>query len=502
MGIEKVYRSEVVKKITSSALGLVLVILLIGSMISPQILLYAENQSSGGSTVYQNMIIKAQILREILNGSLVLNLSSDIKNQIVNLLSINISSLTTDQLDEWVKNASKTLASIEEYVRSGRAYSVGQVAQRYLGGLTRALENRFRELNLSREEIEDYIKNLSSARDANEYMKRLHNISIDIEIKNIERAARAFIEMKVRVIETGSIEGIKPADNDSLKVVSVLERVYQHLLSVNASERALEAVRENIERIEILREYVSSVAELAKKKSIEEASNETLLNVTARLISELTALQRQAEELIELATLANNTLLLSKLREINNTITQLLTELQNTSHIKNLVPIIMIIARVKIELQNINQSLSSATVEILKSPEIQRDIDKMYNETLNKVMNLTKVSNDLLGKIRDIKNSICTNTTRETLEICKTLDRFLAILSLAEDKINETKILAEQAQKLYSSGEKIKALETIVRAKGIITSVYEQLEKIYETLSELISKQTSTPTHTTHPRKP
>jgi len=59
---------------------------------------------------YAALLVRARVLYAVLNRSLALNLSSELRSEIQKLLSVNISALPVDVLREWVNNASKLLA--------------------------------------------------------------------------------------------------------------------------------------------------------------------------------------------------------------------------------------------------------------------------------------------------------------------------------------------------------------------------------------------------------
>ncbi|MEM4672260.1 MAG: hypothetical protein QW366_00575, partial [Sulfolobales archaeon] len=238
-----------------------IMIVVLLSITSPSLLILstAQSQSSQNETVYQNNLAKAEVLRVLLSSVLSMNISSDLREEITKLLSINISTLTPEDLAIWVSNASKTLSSVEEYIREGRAYAVGLVLQRYQKGLANVLENRLREMNLSEEIVRSYVENISSAKNLSDLMRTLVNISIDIEIVNIRNFTNRVIMIGVSELKKGSIERVVDLDNKSSKVLDVLNRVLKRLESLNVSGKAIESIQENIMRIETMRNITSDI---------------------------------------------------------------------------------------------------------------------------------------------------------------------------------------------------------------------------------------------------
>ncbi|MEM4799154.1 MAG: hypothetical protein QW713_03955, partial [Sulfolobales archaeon] len=263
-----------------------IMIVVLLSITSPSLLILstAQSQSSQNETVYQNNLAKAEVLRVLLSSVLSMNISSDLREEITKLLSINISTLTPEDLAIWVSNASKTLSSVERYIREGRAYAVGLVLQRYQKGLANVLENRLREMNLSEEIVRSYVENISSAKNLSDLMRTLVNISIDIEIVNIRNFTNRVIMIGVSELKKGSIERVVDLDNKSSKVLDVLNRVLKRLESLNVSGKAIESIQENIMRIETMRNITSDVLKaVASGRSYEESLNESISNISERL---------------------------------------------------------------------------------------------------------------------------------------------------------------------------------------------------------------------------
>ncbi|MEM4750249.1 MAG: hypothetical protein QXS84_05700, partial [Sulfolobales archaeon] len=330
-----------------------IMIVVLLSITSPSLLILstAQSQSSQNETVYQNNLAKAEVLRVLLSSVLSMNISSDLREEITKLLSINISTLTPEDLAIWVSNASKTLSSVEEYIREGRAYAVGLVLQRYQKGLANVLENRLREMNLSEEIVRSYVENISSAKNLSDLMRTLVNISIDIEIVNIRNFTNRVIMIGVSELKKGSIERVVDLDNKSSKVLDVLNRVLKRLESLNVSGRAIESIQENIMRIETMRNITSDVLKaVASGRSYEESLNESISNISERLYIELQDLVGEINVLMDIAREYNLTDLQKTLEDLNNTVSRLIDTLMNISSSREILLIIDSIAVIKLKI--------------------------------------------------------------------------------------------------------------------------------------------------------
>ncbi|MCL7385988.1 MAG: hypothetical protein LZ166_00470, partial [Thaumarchaeota archaeon] len=123
-----------------------------------------------------------------------------------------------------------------------------------------------------------------------------------------------------RMAGSGAIFGLMNALNASSKVLLVLERVRERLIEVNASERAVEAIERNIERIAAAREVLRQLIERM-------AAGHPLGNITReRAREELGSIVRERAERL------NETIerYLNKLQELKDEALRLnLTDLVN-----------------------------------------------------------------------------------------------------------------------------------------------------------------------------
>ncbi|MCC6017389.1 MAG: hypothetical protein LM582_10175, partial [Desulfurococcaceae archaeon] len=199
--------------------GLALIPLLLISAIASALPVVSENSNSR-SQEYAVLLVKAKILYEMLNRSLALNISTDLKNEIQSMLSVNISALAIDELREWFINASRLLAKVNEEVRvGGRAYAVGIVLERYLNGLRKALEERFRRLNIS------IPVNITKARDISELNKMLKNYEKVVEVLKVQRFANISITYALK----NAVKGVDEAE-EAYKHLAVAEGILDRVI--------------------------------------------------------------------------------------------------------------------------------------------------------------------------------------------------------------------------------------------------------------------------------
>jgi len=274
----------------NKVLGVAVLAILLASIIPIATPVIGEQQDN---QAYAALLVRARVLYAVLNRSLALNLSSELRSEIQKLLSVNISALPVDVLREWVNNASKLLAKVNEEVRvGGRAYAIGIALQRYMNVLAKALEERLKKLNIS------IPVNLTRARDISELNKLLRNVSGVVEAERAHRFVNASLVAALR----NAVKSVKSAE-DAQKHLMLAEKAINvaiaRLRKLNVSKDVVERLQVALEKVREARERLANATQVAKQKakSMEDALREALENRTAQLLMDI---ESRVEELKEL----------------------------------------------------------------------------------------------------------------------------------------------------------------------------------------------------------
>ena len=248
-------------------IGLAVIALSILSVISPAMpLALAQNTTNVGnaalqqanasnSTAYQVLLAKANALYHMLSRCLALNISEDLRNKIEQLLSVNTSALSVEELRVWVNNASRLLARVSEEVRvGGRAYAIGIVLERYLNGIKKALEAKIKAFEKKfGVNATGALVNITSAKDFKELGKVLKRFEKDTWVP---AKLQRFANITLNVTALRSVAGIKIASKHLDVAEKVLNRTIVMLRGINASEEAVTALLLAVEKIRETREIV------------------------------------------------------------------------------------------------------------------------------------------------------------------------------------------------------------------------------------------------------
>ena len=250
----------------------VAIALLLLLAVSPITTVYgqAANQASPNipSKELERLRLRAHVLQRILERAA--NISDSLRGEIEALISMNISTLSEEELRAFIAEAEALLAEIRESIpRCNATLSQERVALRLLERIRERLNMTLMRMNLTpgeaeqvKERIMEWIRegageNLT-VRDVAHLMKKVREM---LRHRFAARFSEDAMNYSERVTGSGAILGLMNALNASSKVLQVLERVRMRLMEVNASERAVEAIERNIERIAAAREVLRQLIE-------------------------------------------------------------------------------------------------------------------------------------------------------------------------------------------------------------------------------------------------
>ncbi|MEM2757269.1 MAG: hypothetical protein QW596_02375, partial [Sulfolobales archaeon] len=175
-------------------------------------------------------VLQAKVF--VMNNSLVralsLNISDEVRSRINELIAVNISELSVDDVREWLRNASSILSRIATEVKEGRAYEVGITLQRYLNGLRVALENRVRTLarhyNITLN-VEELIANTSKAKDINQLVNTYKDATKRVEEMNawqFRERIEEMVRVRTQALQRGEVSILEKTDEELSKAVTAL----------------------------------------------------------------------------------------------------------------------------------------------------------------------------------------------------------------------------------------------------------------------------------------
>lgn len=478
----------------SSKVGLAAIVFTAIVLLSMIPLPLLEAQSSGVSQDVE--VAKAEALRIMLAGAANLNISTELKISIEALLRVDVSKLDRGELREWIANASKLLARVEKEVREGRAYAVGVVLQRYLNGLVKAVEARARKLNISDEEVREIIANLSTARTAREAVKILERLRERIRIRNAERFAVLVVKRSVEGVENGSIEILR-AQKMLEKVARILNTTLTRLKAVNASEKAIEAVTQAIERVEVARDILEDISlenisiELPRhmpaldeliRKRIKTALNRTLPKIIEKLLNEISELREEVIGVLEESRSVNATHLVERLEALLQQLDGIASKLANIS-VADLHTVIEWISRIKREVRSIKRELRGSIDEL---PRHFRDPDKFFSRILREVEELIEHVKKIIERLSKINTSevVCI-AVYPPPPACRVLEILPEILEWARRAVAEAQENVNRAVELYNEGRKSEAIAILLKTKTQLVFVKFRLEYVENLLRGL-----------------
>ncbi len=329
-------------KLSFQAIAVALLLLL---AVVPIMAAYGQANLDPSSKELEKLRLRAQVLQGTLNKALDTPCIPDsLRGEVKALASMNTSTLSEDDLRKFIAEAEALLTEVRGYLsRCNVILHQEDVALSLLKRAEERLNTTLARVNMTRDEAErvkELIKERTrgnmTVRDVAQLMKKVREM---LRHRWAARLSDEMINYTENMRVSGAIFGLMNALNASSKVLAVLERVRERLIEVNASERAVEAIERNIERIaaarEVLRQLIERMAAGHPPRGITPPGppgNVTPGNITRERSRELESAARERaikmideciDRLQELRDKALKMNLTDLAREINATITSL-----------------------------------------------------------------------------------------------------------------------------------------------------------------------------------
>jgi hypothetical protein len=467
----------------NKVLGVAVLAILLASIIPIATPVIGEQQDN---QAYAVLLVRARVLYAVLNRSLALNLSSELRSEIQKLLSVNISALPVDVLREWVNNASKLLAKVNEEVRvGGRAYAIGIALQRYMNGLAKALEERLKKLNIS------IPVNLTRARDISELNKLLRNVSGVVEAERAHRFVNASLVAALR----NAVKSAEDAQKHLMLAEKAINAAIARLRKLNVSKDVVERLQVALEKVREAREILANATQVAKQKakSMEDALREALENRTAQLLMDI---ESRVEELKELRENITDVRAAQVLDQIIDRLEELRERLANASA-EDITRWMPDLGEIRGWLKNIERTINASVTPFIPVWIPGKGIDKAFNEMIAKAKELLQEVKQMLAEVNKTREMMCI-AIYPPPPICKAIIEGRAIIDSATKLVAKAEAEISLAEELYAEGRKLEALTLVNRAYAELSVAKAWLEPIYN----IIKRTTTTTTTTTSPSTP
>ena len=451
-----------------SIVAVAFVVLMLSSIASAAIIVQGSQQSISNDTAYAVLLVRARVLYAMLNRSLALNISAELRSEIQKLLAVNISALPVDGLREWVNNASRLLARVDEEVRvGGRAYAVGIALQRYLNGLKKALEEKLRRMGIEP-------TNITEAKSFKELDKALKDYEKVLEVAK----ARKFVNSSIVIALQKSLKDAKGLESAYIHL-SITEKAIDatiaRLRKLNASEDAIEGLQVALEKVreakEILLNTSKSLA-LGFEANVTKALKSIAENKSLEAQEALDELVEELQNLKQMALEHNATKLAETIDSVINELQQLKSRLANASEedlVRWLPDLLEIRGWIKVIERRINTTVVAPFIVISRP-----GLDKSFIVVSTKAEELLQEVKQMLEKVKNASKTCSAIKARPQPPYCNKLyvDRVEIIVKNAEGMLSK-------AEDLYLKGEKIEALLLANRALAMLQAAKAWLQPLY-----------------------
>ncbi|MEM4584621.1 MAG: hypothetical protein QW611_06560, partial [Ignisphaera sp.] len=243
-------------------LSIIVISMVIASLATPIAISFAEGDAEAVADDASRLVAKALAMQVMLRNALALNISVDLVAEIETLLNVNVSSLSVEELKQFIERSREILARIEHEIRVAWKLDLGNI---YAERLRRAIESRARVMEkLYNVSLDEVVANISRVRNRVELMKILKDLDRVIEKARLKIFTAVSMEYGVSAINT-TIERLEErtvikAYMELRKVVDVLKRIRERLEALNISDEVVKHIDIAIEHISIAKEVLANIS--------------------------------------------------------------------------------------------------------------------------------------------------------------------------------------------------------------------------------------------------
>ncbi|MEM1541849.1 MAG: hypothetical protein QW101_03225 [Ignisphaera sp.] len=468
-------------------LSIIVMSMVIASLATPIAASFAEGDTEAVADDASRLVAKALAIQVMLRNALALNISAELVAEVETLLNVNVSSLSVEELKQFIERGREILARIEHEIRAAWRLDLGNI---YAERLRKAITSRARVMEkLCNVSLDEVVANISRARNRVELMKTLKDLDRVVEKARLKIFAAVSMEHGILAVNAtiGRQEErtVVKAYVGLGKAIDVLKRIRERLGSLNISDEVVKHIDIAIEHISIAKEILANVSAnmsiqlpYVNRERVREIVNKTLEKIYDRTNKSLYELKKEVDELLERALEVNATEIIEKLESIVQKLNDLEKELRKTNiSIVELNKIMMSLARIKTEIKRVEFEIERQLKEVPV-----RSIDNAFNVTLSKAIENIKKLKEMYRFVENKSKEIICIAVYPPPPAC----RFLVALPILLKQVNTTIITAEKmidkAIDLYNSGNKVEALQMVAKTNAMVTIAKAQLEPIYRLL--------------------
>lgn len=485
--------------------SILIIILVLVSIVSVPLVSFAEQQNTQPQDNRSKAVVKALSIQAILRNALQLNLSTDLKNEIEKLLAVNISTLSNEELSEFIKRGRELLIKIEQEVRIALKTELDNI---YAEKLRKTIETKSKIIEkLYNISLTNLTTNLSRITNYKELMKILKSIDKAIDRARTKLFSHQLTEHTIltlnNTIEKFEAKTVAKAYVGLEKAMNILKRVSQKLAELNVSEEVLEHINKAIEHISIAKDILANIStnisdepflgnvtsrleEVDRrmpsldevKEKLKKSLNKKLMTILNQVNETIHELKEDVNELIERAMEVNATEIIEKLKPIEQKLNELEKEIQNVNVTRErLREILSILANIRISIKKIEKRLRDQLRDVPV-----RSISNAFNVTLTKTLKNLEELKEMYRFLEEKSKEIVCIAVYPPPPACRIIEKLPALLDKMNKTIAEVEEMINLAIGKYYSGDTITALHMVVRANSIINVMKAQLRPAYTAL--------------------
>ncbi len=436
-------------------------LLLMGAVASP---ISAEANENAKNSEIHKLKVQAELLQRMISETAaVANMTVDLELKVGEILALNVSAMSVEELRDFVRDAREVLAELKKNLNFTELMDEGNVTTRLAERLRERLEHVFMRLNLSKEEFQEVGERLRHAWSLGHLKKILGDIQVLIGPARALNITEMILDFANKSAERGNATGLERALNSSSKVLDVLERVKEKLEKLNASPTAIAAIEHAMEKISEMREVLESVKEKVRElRESHNATHEVRELVKNRTRKGLEQVEEKLAEYVEELEKLRKAALEKGLNDLAEELSALLSKLRDLSDAigeGNLTfkQAVGILAEAKKALENAERMLEKASE--------RKELHEVVSEQLRERMtSLEQRRDQLKEKLEKLGERLPENMLHRLEEI--------------RDMIRKISDRLQEADKSLSTGNESTALKILDDAKKTLNMIEKEINSL------------------------
>ena len=431
-------------------LSICIIAILVASMAVPTALAASSTQSTSSITLNQLRMeaLLAKIMLEKVLSTYKVPIS--LRKEVEQLVSVNISKLSEEQLQQYIDNATKLIEEIEKVGSLVNVLTPAIVMEHVVNvTISRSIEiaKRFNvSINIS---VNVLLRNIRSG-NYDKYREIISVVDVQVATKLLEILITKMIKIANEITKNISLQNLTKVEKvltDIVKMMQIVNRSVEHMQRVHMKKVISKSVVKELEKL--MKKMINASKELHRAmEKVKEFKCTMRKKYLRKLMILKTKILKMIKVIEQYEKYTTNETILKTLKELASRLSEDLKLINNATKSNiNLEQLIYIIKKVENDVKKVERYI----MEIAK--EIEKSIEKRASSMYKKFMAVVRNDESLIKLLYNLSKEM----NSSTLEAYAT-KAYSTIRSLANN--------ASRCMELENAAERIQCLRNIT--KGLV----------------------------------